>query len=1181
MDKKALLDYALFARKELETQIGLSLNKLGIYKDHITKANIVGDYTIIEGNPESFPKRVFELRKTIIGTYFKDEKFDNVVEEFAYTWFNRIIALRFMEIHDYFSHGFRVLTSRDGSYEPEIISNIQYVIDELHLEKSVVDTLKEQGKSEELYRYVLFKQCNALSSIFPELFTKQDSYLELLLPNNLLSQDSVIRKITMIPEEDFLNDVEVVGWLYQFYNSVKKDEVFASKETITKETLPAVTQLFTPDWIVRYMADNSVGRLWLESYPNSSIKDSLKYYVDDAEQDDETKKKLEEIRYKNVNPEDIKIIEPCCGSGHILVYVFDLLLKMYVEKGYNKKDVPSLILKNNLYGLDVDKRAAQLAQFSLIMKARSIDNRFFNEDKFIYPHVYEIKDSLPLIETNYKENMKGLHFSDDSIKQTEYLVETCRYGKTIGSLLKVDSKDYSRLIEDIKRCRENETPNLFETDFFNDGIKNLKQLIRLAKVLSKKYDVMITNPPYVNLSNLDAQMKTFANKNYATAKADMFSMFVWHSFELTKTNGFAAFMTPYVWMFIKSYQELRAYILSNKSIITLAQLEYSALEEAIVPLCTFVCRNSSLNLKGTYFRLTDFKGGMHVQDEKILLAVSNKNSSYRYVKASKQLLSIPSNTISYWISDKMIDLLAEAPALSPVAMPCVGLQTGDNAKFVRFWWEPSIADEYLNSDSREESIKANKKFVPYNKGGFFRKWYGNNDCVLYFKDFGKAVAQNSGSVIRNSALYLTEAISWSKISSGNIAFRYKPYGHVFDVAGCSIFGEHKRLMCLLGIVNSNVIQQILKATAPTLNYEVGQIANLPIIYQKEDEIIPLVESNISLSKSEWDSYEESWNFEKHPLIRNNSLLSNVFASYEKQNKDQFENLKNNEESLNKIIGMVYDLQDEVSSSVLDKDVSIRLISLDISIKSLVSYFIGLLMGRYSLEQEGLVYAGGAFDKSKYGDYVDDDGVLPIYQFIGIDNGLTSSICKLVKRIYGDTYYRENLDFIAEALDRKPEEGAEDTINRYLNDSFYNDHLKTYKKRPIYWMLSSGKQGAFKCLVYLHRYNKNTLALINTKYFLPRTAMYKSERERLTDQLSRADIREKKKIEQQLAKAEACEEELLEYGQVLDHMANQYIDIDLDDGVKVNYCKFQGISLEVNGATVKKNLLVPFGLEEKK
>lgn len=482
MDKNALMKYALWARKELESQIGLSLNRLGFYKTGIKGANIVGDYTIIEGTQETFPKRVYTLRNQILERHIKENGFDETVEEFAYTWFNRIIALRFMEVHDYFSHGFRVLTSRDGSYEPEILRNVDFVIDDLKLKADVVRSLKEQGKEEELYRYILFSQCNVLSDVLPMLFSTQEAYMELLLPGNLLSQDSVIRHITDIPEEDFQNDVEVIGWLYQFYNSVKKDEVFASKKTITKDTLPAVTQLFTPDWIVRYMAQNSVGRIWLEAHPNSSLHQQMKYYVDDAPQDSETEKKLEEIKYKNLKLEELKIIEPCCGSGHILVYVFDLLFEMYKEEGYLTKDIPSKILSNNLYGLDVDRRAAQLSQFALVMKARSIDNRFFNKDRYVCPHVYELLDSKMFSRFDMKQCMRDFGFTTQEAEVTKYLVDTFQEGKTIGSLLKVEPNSYLEVAENLEKLNNEYIANLLQRDFQENGIPRIVELCRLAHI---------------------------------------------------------------------------------------------------------------------------------------------------------------------------------------------------------------------------------------------------------------------------------------------------------------------------------------------------------------------------------------------------------------------------------------------------------------------------------------------------------------------------------------------------------------------------------------------------------------------------------------------------------------------------------------------------------------------------
>lgn len=1173
MNKKALLEYALFARKELETQIALSLNKLGIYKDHITKANVVGDFTIIEGTQETFPKRVYELRKSIVENEFhlKNQKFDNVVEEFAYTWFNRIVAIRFMEVHDYFPHGFRVLTSRDGAYEPEIMKNLPYVLEELDLKESVIRSLKEQNKTEELYRYVLFKQCNRLSKVFPDLFSKGEEYLELLLPNNLLSQDSIIRKLESIPEEDFLNDVEIVGWLYQFYNSVKKDEVFASKEVITKDTLPAVTQLFTPDWIVRYMAENSVGRLWLESYPNSSLRSDLKYYVDDAKQDDETNKKLEEIKYKNVDPEKIKVIEPCSGSGHILVYVFDLLFKMYLEKGYNSKDIPSLILKNNLYGLDIDKRAAQLAQFSLIMKARSIDNRFFNEDRFVRPRVFEIIDSKLLKETNYHESMKSLHFSEESIKMVDFLYDIFENAKIIGSLLKIPARDYSGLMDDIKRCRDLESPNLLEYSFYHAGIDCIKDLVKVAMTLSRKYDVMITNPPYCNTGNIELICKEYAIEKYPKSKTDMYAMFM--DTDFVKKNGFLSMINMHAWMFLTSFTKLREQLTSDNLLINLLHLgprAFEAISGEVVQTCSFVFRNTKSipNYLTTFYRLVEIKS----EEGKKNRFLDNNQNDIFFRKVS-DLRKIPESPYSYWISQNVLDAYNSFPLIGDLIPVKKGADTGDNEKYVKYWFE--VEFDQINVSSPDY------KWVLYNKGGEFRKWYGNNFYVVWWKNNGYDL-KHSKANLRSPHLYFRDSITWTTV--GNCTYRYCPFKTIFDSSGSSMFPNNKEdSMYYLGILNTSSLDYFLSVKNSTLSNGAGTIALLPMIQNSinRNRIIDLATENYGYCKEEWDEYEMSFEFSKHPLINSNSKLLDVYDKFKSQRETQRLSLKKNEEELNEITSNEFKLNNEIQNTVEDKFLTIKPAEKEREIKSLISYFIGCIMGRYSLEQEGLVYAGGTFDASKYGDYVDADGVVPIYRFVGIEDGLTTGICNMVKRVYGDTYYKENLDFIAEALGRKPEEGAEEAINRYLNDGFYDDHVKIYQKRPIYWMLSSGKQGAFKCLVYLHRYNKNTLALINTKYFLPRTAMYKAERERLEFKLVNADIREKKKIEKELTVIEACEEELLEYGQVLDHMANQFIDIDLDDGVKVNYVKFQGVELEVNGARIKKNLLVPFGLEEKK
>ena len=859
MDKKALLDYALFARKELETQIALSLNKLGIYKDHITKANIVGDVTVIEGTQETYPKRVYDLRNKIIENEveLKGEKFESVVEEFAYTWFNRIIAIRFMEVHDYFPHGFRVLTSRDGSYEPEILMNLSYVLDELDLNESVITSLKEQNKIEELYRYVLFKQCNKLSEIFPELFSNDAQYLELLIPNNLLSQDSIIRKITMIPEEDFLNDVEVVGWLYQYYVQSNREE-FRKAKVVTKELIPTLSQVFTPDWIVRYMAENSVGRIWLESYPNSSLKKSMKYYVEDAKQDDETFRKLEQIKYKNVNPGNIKIIEPCCGSGHILVYVFDLLYKMYLEQGYNSKDIPGLILKNNLFGLDIDKRAAQLAHFSLVMKARSIDGRFFNKDRFVEPQVYEIIDSSILLETKYKEYMKSLHFSSKSIELTNRLCDTFKASKILGSLIKTDNIDYSELLEDIERCRENERPNVFEQSFYIDGIDCIKYLINIASILSNKYDVVITNPPYLGISNLVEPGKSYLIDNYPDSKSDMFAMFM--EVEYVKQNGFRALVNPDSWMFLISFENLRKKIIKNEMIVNMIHLGMGAFD-ATVQTTSFVLRNSAITSNGVYFRLVNEK-----DKEAAFLAGGGITTNINGYNA------LPNRTFAYWISEAAVHNFNKK-TLKEVLISRTGMATANNDLFLRFWFEVDKQKECFNATDIINSVYTGKRWFAYNKGGDFRRWYGNNDYVVDWELDGKRVKNNIDPKTKrirshnyNGEFSFQEGITWTELSTGLYSARYSTKGFLFDSAGAKAFFEDEiYFKSILGLLNSKVAQFYFDLVAPTLHYKPGDIDKIPLVFEPQNKYDFIVEENINLSMNDWDSFETSWDFKKHPL----------------------------------------------------------------------------------------------------------------------------------------------------------------------------------------------------------------------------------------------------------------------------------------------------------------------------
>ncbi len=604
MDKRALQTYAEWAKKNLENQIEVSLKTLGINSDNdIKQARKVGEYTIIDGDSNSYSADLYDKRNDITNL-IKSDGYKNVIEEFAYTWFNRIIALRFMEVHDFLPHGFRVLSSRDGSFEPEILKNLNYVKDDLKLDMSIIASLNSQGKIEEVYRYVLFKQCNALSKILPMLFSNESAYLELLLPKALLKGDTIITKLLEIDENSFLEDVEVIGWLYQFYVANDRQE-FRDAKVVTKDLIPTLTQVFTPDWIVRYMTENSLGRLWLESYPNSSIKSEMKYYVEDAKQEEDIQKKINEIKYKNVNPEDIKVIEPCCGSGHILVYIFDLLFKMYEEKGYQQREIPSLILSKNIYGLEIDKRATQLATFSLIMKARKLNNRFFNEKYYVEPNVIEIYDSRFFLDFDYKSQMVSLKlFSDEEIKATTELIETFRYAKTIGSLLIMPKINISLVENVIEKLTNKAVNTIFNNKFIANGPKFLSKLINQYKIMANKYDVMITNPPYLGISKMEANPKRYLSAKYPNSKSDMFAMFMETPF--VKKNGFRAMVNPDSWMFLVSYEELRKQIIFNESIVNMIHLGLGAFD-ATVQTTSFVIRNSAIAGNGVYFRLVDEK----------------------------------------------------------------------------------------------------------------------------------------------------------------------------------------------------------------------------------------------------------------------------------------------------------------------------------------------------------------------------------------------------------------------------------------------------------------------------------------------------------------------------------------------------------------------------------------------
>ena len=855
MDKNALKKYAVWARQELISRVsqraliyGISAGEMQENADSI--------------NGKLLTRREKSQRAALISRV-KQIGYEQVIEEVAYTWFNRFCALRFMEVNGYLPSHVRVFTDENNAFNPQILTETLHI--ELEgLNKEIVFNLKEKNQTEELYKYLLIVQCNALNSVLPVMFQKIEDYTELLFPDNILREGSVVEQlVSQIPEEDWKDAVQIIGWLYQFYISVKKDEVYASKETITKDTLPAVTQLFTPDWIVRYMAENSIGRIWIESYPQSPIKEEMRYYIDDPEQPEEVQRKINLIKYKDVNPIDIKIIEPCCGSGHILVYAFDLLFKMYEEKGYQAREIPTLILKNNLFGLEIDRRAAQLAYFSLIMKARSANPRFFSERYYTAPKIRELIPSDTLIQNNFIAHLRELNIlSMQAMEDFEYLVDVFEYAKTIGSLLKIKPLNYESIDNAVAELKNAMYSHLEYTNILQISLPVLEQLVEQAKVLSRKYDVMITNPPYIGISTMEAAVKDYAVKNYPDSKSDMFAMFMQTDF--VKPNGFLAMINMHSWMFLSSYEKLRKTIITTKEIITMAHLGAHAFETIggeVVQTTTFVIRNCNYNGNGVYYRLTEptFQEG---KEELFLLGESI------YLVCQFNFSKIPGSPIAYWVSLSLANAYLNGKPMTEFVNTFLGIITGDNDLFLRSWYEIDSTKANFHSNSMNITMESNKYWIPYNKGGMFRRWYGIQEDVINWKNGPDDKRRGKKNY---SDYYLREYVAWSytvSSSSKTIATRYYPNGFLWDVRGSGIFGKKEDLLYLAALISCKVGYSLLRIQTEALSCQVENISAMPVIMNDDlySIVNEVVVENIKISRKDYESFETSWDFKKHPLI---------------------------------------------------------------------------------------------------------------------------------------------------------------------------------------------------------------------------------------------------------------------------------------------------------------------------
>ena len=1179
MDKNAIKKFAVWARTELIARVSLKGVEYGITEDNIEDANAdsVGGKVLTADEKKQRQALIAEIN---------DKGYKQVMEEVAYTWFNRFSALRFMEVNGYLPSHVRVFTDEENNFKPQIITEaIHLDLDGLDMEK--VYELKDAEKTEELYKYLLIVQCNALNKILPGMFQKIADYTELLLPDNLLREGSVIQQmIELIPEDDWKDAVQIIGWLYQYYNSEKKDDVFAALKKnvkITKENIPAATQLFTPDWIVRYMVENSLGRLWLEGHPdgkeqllpteeeqsayaagNRDPEDTKwHYYLEEAEQEPEVQAQLSEIRkeYAALTPDQLKVIDPCSGSGHILAYMFDVLMKIYESYGYTTREAVASIVENNLYGLDIDDRAAQLAYFAVMMKARQYDRRFFSRG--IQPHVYAI------VESNHVDKFAVDYFCNGDMKLTaamDTIIKELHDAKEYGSILTVTPQDWSVLYDRFAEITK-------DINMSRDTVlRELLPLVQVAEALAQKYETVVTNPPYMGMRNMNDKLNDFIKEKYADYKADFFSSFVIHSSEMTKKNGFCGFFTPYVWMFIQSYENMRNYLYNQATIETLIQFEYSAFEEATVPVCTFAFRNDYVKRKGCYLRLVDFRGGMEVQRQKSLEAILNHKCGFYYEQSTDDFSKIPGSPVAYWVNENVAKAFDTGKTLSSVARTRQGLASSDNNRFLKLWWEPSFVKIGFGMKNAEIAKQSRRKWFPCNKGGEFRKWYGNNVYVVNWENDGKEMLEYAAKLygsptrtIKNIAYYFQGGMTWGTITSGKLSMRHSPVGFIPEHAGGMIpllhWGEKEEY--LLGMMNSNTAMLFLSFLSPTLRFTEGPVGLVPILYDKRycGNIAHIVKNCESDSILDWDSFETSWDFRHHPLLRKVPTIAEAFEQWQAECDNRFNQLKANEEELNRIFIDIYGLQDELTPEVEDKDVTVRKADLGRDIRSFISYAVGCMFGRYSLDVDGLTYAGGEWDDSKYTSFAaDKDNIIPICDDEYFEDDIVGLFVEFVKTVYGADTLDENLKFIADALGGKGQ--PKDVIRNYFLNDFYKDHCKIYQKRPIYWLFDSGKKNGFKALIYMHRYQPDTIARIRTDYVHEQQARYRTAIADLEQRIANTSTGERVKLNKKLTTLQAQDTEIRTYEEKIHHLADQMISIDLDDGVKKNYAIFQDVLAKI-------------------
>ncbi|MBQ4404899.1 MAG: BREX-1 system adenine-specific DNA-methyltransferase PglX [Selenomonadaceae bacterium] len=1155
MDKNSIRKYAVWARRELIERVA-------------QRAMIYGVTAINAGNPNdsSVNGRLLSdtekrQRQALIAKV-NAQGFNQVIEEVAYTWFNRFAALRFMEVNGYLPSHFRVFTNDAGEFKPQILDEaINLELDGLN--KNRVYELLNANKTDELFKYLIIVQCNALNKILPAMFQRIEDYTELLFPDHLLSQDSAIAQmIATIPEDDWRQQVQIIGWLYQYYNSELKDKVFADLKRnvkIAKENIPAATQLFTPDWIVHYMVENSLGRLWLEGNPNDALKlkSEWKYFLDEAEQEDSVQVQLKKIRaeFAALKPEEIRVIDPCMGSGHILCVLFDVLVRIYEDYGYTAGDAAAKIVENNLWGLDIDERAAQLAYFAVMMKARNYDRRFFTRK--VFPHVFAIHESNDL-RTDAKDY---LNLSTGSQETFDYLMTAFTDAKEFGSIIQLADMDYRALEEELLAALT--TGNLWQKKFAQEGL----YLVRQAIALTQKYHVVATNPPYMGGSGMGSKLAAYVKKNFPDSKSDLSTIFMERCRAFANGGGYYSMINIPVWMFISSYEKLRRKLLAENIFINMTH-NGRGIFGSDFGTVAFVVENISVkNYTGKFRRLFDAQVEVKspaVREQEFL---SGKGE---HCAQQDNFSKIPGAPVAYWVSKPYIDAFANGKFLGSIADSKQGLATADNERFLRLWYEVKMPAIKFDAKTAAEALESKKKWFPYNKGGDFRKWYGNNDYVVNWENDGfeiKHMFDAKGKLRsrpQNTQFYFRECASWSLVTSSVAAFRYKPCGYIFDVAGMSFFSVDL-LMYLLALCNTKITMEVLRIIAPTINFQCGDIAKIPVLIDAtvKRRVEELAVENISLSRADWDAFETSWDFQEHPFIKfaraagGTVTIEKVFGAWQDEAEERFQKLKANEEELNRIFIELYGLGAELTAEVDDKDVTVRRADLQREVRSFLSYAVGCLFGRYTLGTTGLIYAGGEWNSANYPLLQPvKHGIIPISDAEYFEEDIVNLVEKFLTAALGAATLEENLRQIAAALGKAG--AAREAIRNYFINDFYADHVKIYRKRPIYWLFDSGKKNGFKCLVYMHRYRYDSIARIRTEYVHKQQRQYRMAIEVLEKRIEEAPTAKRVKLSKELEALQGQAAELRAYEEKIHHLADEMNAIDLDDGVKHNYEKFSGV-----------------------